>query len=466
MLIFYVVLGMAIVAGCIFLAKSKAPTHLTVLSAAIAAALLAPWGVYSITAAVAKSHDQTFYEYWNGSETATRLSAIACERDGRCTHTYDCDPYEVTSTENYTDSEGKRKTREVKETKYHSCPYSHEETTYTVETTLGPFVAGKSLMTGEQYRWGKSIPGGRQSAPALWVEAKNRIDSGNPSGVTSRNKYKNYILSADVTLLKNYSDMIEEFEEDGLLPTPVSEVHSLYQANKAYSVGETGVDMASMNRQLTQLNAFAGSELRADTHVVFAEASKVGDPTDYTNALKGYWSSEKVGKNAIAKNTVTLVVGVEQKDGKPVVKWATGFTGMPVGNEGLLQEFTNLKGTVIDGNFIGSPKFNLSSKTYELSGGKLESMISGEHKFSRVSMSADDKDDTGSGFSYLSESWHMKPAQLAIAISISSIVSVIILLIGKTMSDSMANTRGTRYGNRGPSYRDPVGDFIDNFSKN
>jgi hypothetical protein len=129
---------------------------------------------------------------------------------------------------------------------------------------------------------------------------------------------------------------------------------------------------------------------------------------------------------------------------------------MPQGNEGLIQEFSNLKGSVIDGNFIGSPKYNPSSKTYELSGGKVESMISGEHKFARVSMSASDEDDEGSGYSYLSESWTMKPAQLAVAIWVSSIVSVIILAIGTLMSLRMAY-----------SYNDPARTFAKNvFSKN
>ena len=456
MFVFYVVLGLVIAAGCIFLVKSKTDAHFTVLSVAILAALLAPWGVYSITATIAKNDDQTFYEYWNGSEVSVNAFDVRCEKNGRCKHNYDCDPHPVTSTETYTDEKGNTKTRVVTKTEYDSCPYSQVETTYKIETTIGSFTAGDSLMTGEEYRGNKSIPGGRQSAPATWVDAKNRIDSGNPSGVTARHTYKNFILSADVTLLKNYSDKVEDLEEEGLLPTPASTVHALYQANKVYSVGDTKVDIGSMNRQLTQLNAFAGSELRGDAHVVFVDASRAGDRTDYTNALKAYWSSEKVGKNAIAKNTLTLVVGVTQKDNKPTVDWATGFTGMPAGNEGLIQEFSNLKGSVIDENFIGSTKYNPSAKKYEMSGGKVETMISGTHKFSRVSMSASDDDDKGSGFSYLSESWQMKPAQLAVAIWVSSIVSVIILALGTWMSLTMVY-----------NYKDPARTFATTvFSKN
>jgi hypothetical protein len=455
-LVFYVVLGLVIVAGCVFVAKSKYEMHVTVLSVAIVAALLAPWGIYSIVSAVAKDNDQTFYEYWNGSEVSTSASVVACERDGRCKHDYDCDPYTVVTIETTTDSKGNTKSRPVTHTEYHHCPYSTEETTYVINTTIGPFTAGDALMTGREFRGHKNIPGGQQSAPAVWVDAKNRIDSGNPSGVTARHTYKNFILSADVTLFKNYSDKIEDFQKENLLPTPVNDVQSLYQANKAYSAGDTKLDMKSLNSQLTQLNGYMGSELRGDMHVVFVEASKAGDPTDYTNALKAYWTSPTLDKNAISKNVLALVVGVTQKDGKPVVGWATGFTGMPVGNEGLIQEFSNLKGSVIDDNFIGSPKFNVASKQYALSGGKVESMISGEHKFARVSMSASDKDDKGSGFSYLSESWQMKPADLAVAIWISSIVSVIILVIGTLLSVTLSY-----------NYEDPARAFIKNvFSKN
>lgn len=457
MLVFYVVLAMVVVAGCVFLTKSNYAPHLTALSVTIVAGLLAPWGVYSITEAVAKNDDQTFYEFWNGSEIAVSTKVIQCERDGSCQHEYDCDPYTVTELESYTDEKGNTKSRIVTKTVYHSCPYSTEETDYIIATTLGSFTAGDSLMTGGEFRGNKQIPGGRQTAPISWVEAKNRIESGNPSGVTELHKYKNFILSSDETLFENYSDKIDSLLAENLLPVPVAGVHSLYMANKAYSVGDTKIDMTSMNEQLKQLNGFVGGELRGDMHIVFAEASKVGDPTDYTNALKAHWSSEAVGKNAIAKNTLTLVVGVTQKDNKPVVDWAKGYTGMPVGNEGLIQEFSNLKGEVIDGSFIGSPKYNPTSDEYVMSGGKVETMISGKHKFSRVSMSASDEGDTGTGFSYLSESWKMKPATLALAIWLCSITSVIILVIGTMLSINL----GRGYTD------DPVGKFIQTvFSKN
>lgn len=441
MLVFYVVLGLVIVAGCVFVTKKYTP-HITVLAVTVLCSLLAPWGVYSATAAIAKANDQTFYEFWNGSESSVSTKVVKCEKDGSCSHEYDCDPEQVTKVETYTDEKGNPKTRIVTETVYHSCPYAQEETDFYINTTLGTFTAGDSLMTGEKYRGNKEIPGGRQQAPQIWIDAKNRIESGNPSGVTKTHKYTNFILSSDSTLFRDYSEKVEDLLEEGLLPTPVADVHALYMANKAYNVGDTKLDMNSMNYQLTQLNGLVGAELKGDMHVVFVEASKAGDPTDYKNALKAHWTSEAVGKNAIAKNTLTLVVGVEQKNGKPVVAWATGFTGMPEGNEGLLQEFTNLKGQLIDGEFLGSPKFNPATGTYAASNGKVEQMVTGTHKFSRVSMSASDADDKGSGFTYLSDSWTMKPSDVTTAIVWSSIVSFLILAGGGVFSVLMSDGFG------------------------
>lgn len=438
MLIFYAVLAVVIIVGCIVLAKLKLTVNLTVLTASIVVALLAPWGVYAATAAIAKNKEQTYYEFWNGSEQAVSTNVIACERDGYCDNTYQCDPYTVYVTETYTDSKGNIQSRTVAKTEYHDCPYSTQETDYIISTTLGDFYAGDSWMTGPQFRAGKAIPGGQKvSPPQTWLEAQSRIGSGNPSGVTQINSYKNFILAADTTLFENYSDRVESLLAEGLIPTPASATHSLYMSEKAYNAGNTGVDIGSMNRQLTQLNGYVGSELRGDMHVLFVESDRAGVPTDYTNAVKAHWTSEAVGKHAIAKNTLTLVVGVREEEGVPVVDWAKGFTGMPVGNEGLMQEFSNLKDEPINDTFIGSPTFDPATGSYTLSGGLVETMISGEHKFERVSMSASDADDTGTGFTYLSDSWKMKPETLSIAIWISSILAAIILGVGTMFARAM-----------------------------
>lgn len=433
MFVFYTVLVAAIAVGWLVARRYfKLNFNLIALAITMIAVLITPWITYSITATVAKNADQTFYEYWNGSEIEAVSNTITCKRDGSCRNEYDCDPYTVSHEESYTDSDGKSRTRTVYETKYHDCPYSAEETSYDVLTTLGNFSAGASLMTGEQFRPSKSIPGGRVTTPpALWVAAKQRIDSGNPDGVTSRHEYKNFILSSDETLFASYSGNIDKLVADNMLPTPANSVFDIYKANKAYSVGDTKLDMNSMNSQLGLLNAAFGSELRGDMHIVFADATKAGEGNDYTNSLRAFWNSEAVGKNAIAKNTLTLVVGVESNvDGKASVAWAHGFTGMPVGNEALLQELTNLKGQVIDDKFIGSPVFNIAAKTYTHSNGAVEDMVFGKFKFARVSMSATDEGDNGSGFKYLSDAWKMKSSDYAVVYWISGILCAMLLFGG------------------------------------
>jgi hypothetical protein len=115
---------------------------------------------------------------------------------------------------------------------------------------------------------------------------------------------------------------------------------------------------------------------------------------------------------------------------------------MPVGNESLIQEFSNLKGETIDDNFIGSPKFNPSTSTYTKSDGVVEKMVTGPYKFARVSMSGSGADDNGSGFSYLAETWTMKPADVAKAIIFSSIVSFLILAGGGVFSVMMGDNTG------------------------
>lgn len=446
MFIFYVVLVTVIVGGW-FVARRyfKINFNLIALAVTLALALVTPWITYSITASVAKNADQTYYEFWNGSEVEAVSKTITCTRDGSCRNEYDCDPYTVTHEESYTDSEGKSKTRTVTETKYHDCPYSAQETSYGVVTTLGNITVEDSLMTGEPFRARKSIPGGRvTSPPALWVAAQKRIASGNPSGVTTRNTYKNFILSSDETLFASYSGNIDKLVSENMLPIPADKVFNIYKANKAYSVGDTKLDMDSMNTQLDLLNAAFGSELRGDMHVVFADASKAGEGNDYTNSLRAFWNSEAVGKSAIAKNTLTLVVGVEPNaDGKPSVAWSHGFTGMPIGNEALLQEFTNLKGQVIDDKFIGSPVFNIATETYTHSNGAVEDMVFGKFKFARVSMSATDEGDNGSGFKYLSDAWQMKSSDYAVVYWISGILCAMLLFGGGWAAMSFYSPRSS-----------------------
>jgi len=445
MVVFYIILAVAVAAIAVFLTKARS-MHVTGFVAVALVAVLLPTPVYAITTAVAKNDQQTFHEYWNGYETAAYTQVQTCVIDGSCQHTYSCDPYTVTEIETYYDSDGKAKTRFVTKTKWRECPYSSEETTFYVDTTLDTFVFGDSLMTGKPYR-SKGIPGGQVTTPpADWAAVKARVEAGTPGGVTKVSKYKNFILGSEQTLFKRYSDKIDLLEKDNLLPSPAAGVQNHYDASKAYFVGDMkGVDKDALTKNVQSLNGAMGTDLHGDLHVVFVQASAIEmSAEDYGNALMAHWQSKEFGRDAIAKNSVILVVGVEGykktvsteaadtagvtaepviSTGTPVVAWAKGFTGMPLGNESLLTQFgSQLPGTVIDENFIGSPTFDVKHSKIVHTDGVVESMLYGENKFTRVSMTAADAEDSGSGFAYLGDDWKPDTATMVWFYIIASIL--------------------------------------------
>jgi hypothetical protein len=462
--IFYIIVSIIVVAAIVYAVISKKFNY-TILAGGLVAAFLLPLPVYAIWTNVAKDDAHTFYEYWNGSEISADLQTRECQRDGSCQNTYQCDPYTVYETETYTDSEGNLKTRTVSKTKYHSCPYSSQETLYTVNTTLGGYDVEGWLMTGEPFRFGTLIPGGQVTdAPVLWTEAKSRIDSGKPGGVTKSAAYKNYILASDRTLFKQYSDVMEEYKTEGVLPAPASNIIDLYDATKVYNAGVENVDTAKFADDVQYLNAAFGSELYGDLHIVFVDSKKALDPTNYTNALRAYWTSKELGKHAIAKNTMVIIVGVEKykkstqieptatpspeqttapntpvveeptiKEGTPVASWVRAFTGMPVGNESLMTQIqSDLQGEVISSNFIGHPNYDSANGSYVMSDGLIENILFGTNKFERVSMNADDTDDNGGGFQYLAAEWE-PDAGTIIGINIVSSILVLFALGGAGM---------------------------------
>lgn len=463
MTVFYIILSVVIVA--LFVAAWKFfPANLTAVAAGALASLIITLPVYPIWTSVAKSDEHTFKEFWNGSEVAANFKTQACERDGSCRNTYQCDPYTVTELETYYDSEGNLKTRTVLVTKYHDCPYSSEETLYTVDTTLGAFNVGSWLMTGAPYRQFTAIPGGQVIAPpAEWTAAQKRIESGFPGGVTKQADYKNYILASDSTLFKQYSERIEELTTYGLLPKPADSIQGLYNANKAYFVNVEGFDAQKIVEDVQYLNAPIGSQLHGDLHVVFVNAKEVGDKTDYANTLKAYWTSKELGRNALSKNSIVVVVGVDEfkadkkeatkyedsseisgydnvepepvetdlPEGTPYVEWATMFTGMPVGNEALaVQISSDLRGEAIDDTFVGRPQFNPETGDYIFGEGKLQSIIFGDNKFTRVSMTSSDSDDVGSGFAYLASAWQPSTGTIVGIHVLASILAALALTVG------------------------------------
>ena len=357
---------------------------------------------YNVGSEIAKDQASTFNEYWNGFETATIKSERTCTIDGSCYHTYDCDPYQVPVTRTTTNSKGETKTTIEMETRYRSCPYSTQETSYYVDSTIERFTIAANVMTGPEFRaYEHRIPGGRQGEPALWTEAKARIDAGKAGPVTAVKTYKNYILASQKSLFSSYSDRIDALKEKNLLPTPASGAYAIYQSDKAYKVAGANVPgFAEYVKDVAYLNGAVGDDLHGDLHVVFAPADIEGGKTDYMNALLAYWQSAEHGRNALSKNAVLVVVGVSGDGSK--AEWAMSATGMPVGNEAMMTQISSdMAGKPMGRNLLGRPEFNPTAETFTSSNGVLESILWGENAFERVSMTANDSEDKGSGFMYL-----------------------------------------------------------------
>jgi len=207
--------------------------------------------------------------------------------------------------------------------------------------------------------------------------------------------------------------------KDELLPDVANSVHEFYYADKVYFVGYEPIDKKFWQTTLMYLNAALGTELQGDLHIVIVQNAKISAEKDaYITALKAYWSDPKVfGDDTVSKNPIIVVVGTE--DGQ-TVSWARATTGMPLGNEYMLNQIQNkLPGTaltpealigIVNGEFYTTvnDKNETKLKVRGLHGnGILNRLLWGlddaQTKFKRVSMTGNSEDDNGNGFLYLAD---------------------------------------------------------------
>jgi len=357
---------------------------------------------------IAINNQVSFKENWGGFETRADRKTTTCQRDGSCSHCYDCDPYTVRvayECGGYTGSGKKRryvsKTCHRNETRYHSCPYTTEEWTFTIDTTLDPYtIASHNLPTDpDEHRWrsGHRVPDSIPSGtPAFWQAARDRLDRGDPGPVTKRVEYDNYILASQSTILKRFSDSIARYKAASLLPPLNHNIHDFYWEDRAYFVGVS--PPGSWQPAVNQLDAALGATLQGDLQLVIVDANQVTDPDNYQGALMAYWESPEFEKDALSKNGIVVVLGTV--DGQ-TVKWARAFTGMPVGNEALIVDIQNtLPGTKLDPqSILGHPKAAVSGNGVTVSHpepqGALERVLWGEHQFARVHMKSRGKGSVG-----------------------------------------------------------------------
>jgi hypothetical protein len=150
-------------------------------------------------------------------------------------------------------------------------------------------------------------------------------------------------------------------------------------------------------------------QLQGDLHLVAIPDTVVGSgqSENYANALKAYWQGSKMGKKALAKNGIIVVLGVNTQN--KTITWARAKTGMPVGNGEMLAAIENrLPGKPFDPDAIlgnikaqvkQDDKGNLTA-SYQLGNSALEQIVFHDYPFARARMGTG-KNQTGSTFTYL-----------------------------------------------------------------
>ena len=399
---------------------------------------------------VALQSNLTYHEYWNGFETAAIEEVRQCTRDGSCRNEYRCDPYTV--TEHYTNSDGKRRTRNV--TKWHQCPVGTEEATYTVETTLGTQTIATGHYTTNTRPWRSSKPlDGPTEPPEQWAAAKARLAAGKPGGVTTVHNYENFLLAAQDTILKKYSAAIETYRNAGLMPAPVKGTTDGFHAPKAYFVGDAPQDTQAWIDAVARVGGALGVLGQGDLHVVLVHSKDVSDPDEYTNALLAYWQSPELGKDSVSKNTVVVVVGTQ--DGK-AVEWARAGTGMPIGNEALITAIrSDLPGTnwtpdALIGDVTATVRGgDIADEDINISPGALTDLLFATDGtgFERACMSCQD-DDGGVGYDYLKGQVKVTGAQYVVigtvAFVLSAMVWAVFVYVGQAPSSPVTRYRNSR----------------------
>ncbi len=354
-------------------------------------------------------HNQvSFNENWNGWETGAELVPEDCQEDGLMRHYWIETRKEWKDVdEEYTDKNGEKRTRTVRKLVDvdHKIPYTKVEWTFVVHTTLGDVtIADRNLPENPnayRFRWGVAVPDYPDTGyPEFWLQVRDRINANKPGPVTFRRQYDNYILASQHTILSRYSGAIDRYNKDHLLPAINSRIEHVYLSNRTYFVGVS--PSGDWYNAINRFDAALGSTLQGDLHLVIVSTDKVKDKDEYGFALMAYWQSEKnFDKDALSKNAIVVILGTS--DGKTVA-WARAYTGMPMGNEGMVIDIQNqLPGTALTPQAIlGSPYASLNGKggvTVTNTDGALERIIWGPHAFKRVHMHSNT--GQGAGYEYL-----------------------------------------------------------------
>ena len=417
----------------------------------LASAFFVTPGVSVAGNALAVSNLLTYSEYLNGWETNTQWQRTTCTEDGMCHWTYACDYYWVTIHYQECDTDGKNCQDETRqELRNRDCPYTKQEWTFIVRTTLGDYTIAESRLPDnpDANRWDSGVPVSADvisqagiGIPDFWAGARDRLAAGNPGPVTQQHQYDNYILASDAPTYRAYSSSLRSLKAAGLLPPLAIGGYSFYLADKVHFIGYSPENPGAWQNSLMKLNAALGSELQGDVQLVIVQDSRVEESDVYIEALKAYWQSAEFQKNALAKNSIIVAIGT---DGSTIT-WARATTGMPSGNEPMIEAIKNqLPGTAVGPeSVIGVTQGVLGTDGNQRipavhGSGALEKILWGigdsAIRFKRVSMGGGQPEDNGTGFKFLINSVHLRTDQFiwigVIAFLLSALLWWIALAVG------------------------------------
>lgn len=343
----------------------------SLVAGAVAAALVVLGGFHFGT-----RNTTEYVEFHSATEVEAWSETVECEKDGACVNTYQCEvyyetvlvPVPVTVPNGQGGVSTQIQMQSQTNTYYHACPYVKKELSYYVRDSAGqthtygvglfPPYANDYVWTGPGSEESPGLPSSGSAVPEGWVAAKERIAAGTPGGTTVPVVYDNYLHATGAT--RPSSNDVDRFASSGLLPDITRGVTAPYFAGKVSMVGGNLPNVLGEPQvwedELQRFNGRFWVRSKGDVRLVLVDSGKVPavDSGAYVNALRAWWSDvEKWGEYTLPRNTVVVVVGVTS-DG--TVSWSDGFTGMPEGNEALvekLREVPSTGGVLSPDEFLG-----------------------------------------------------------------------------------------------------------------
>jgi len=404
---------------------------------AVAVIGLLSWGFSSLSASAGTASVENGYqEFINGALISANVHVTTCHEDGSCVHEHNCDKYYVYHPAQY-DSNGHETQAAYEEEKHHDCPYVTQEYTYSVTATYGfktvdyPIPHGSHIFAlhpsiwhsdpgswfldeGHHYHTSHGVPTGvPEGVPPAWKKYQGDIARGDSDPASDIHSYTNYILASQDSILKAYSPDVDRFLKQGILPEHTQNFRKgnpftdLLDVNKMSFVGFTPSNAALWQKRLMRFNAALGMQLQGDMHIVAIDDHLIGagQSETYANALKAYWQGPKMGKKALAKNGIIVVLGVNRSDN--TISWARAATGMPVGNGEMVSAIEQrLPGNSFNpgavlGKVVASVDPKTSNVNFNIGHGLLGQIVFHDFPFQRACMQCKQKTDHGTSFVYL-----------------------------------------------------------------